>query len=58
LSREEVTPSSNDARIEGLQTAVKSIERQLTVIGQKLQNAQQLMIGAAIGLAIVLYFRH
>ena len=58
LSREEVTPSNDDARIEGLQTAVKDIERQLTVIGQKLQNSQQLMIGAAIGLAIVLYFRH
>jgi hypothetical protein len=27
-------------------------------MGQKLQNSQQLMIFAAIGLAVLLYFKH
>ncbi len=56
--RNETKTSNEDARIEGLQTAVKGIERQLTSIGRQLHNSQQLLIGAAIGLVILFYFKH
>ena len=55
---EETATNKEDARIERLQTTLTGVERQLTVMGQKLQNLQQLVIVAAIGLAVSLYFRH
>lgn len=62
FSREFLEKSASnreDARIENLKTAVKGVERRLTAIGERQRNLQQLVIGAAIMLAIlVLAFKH
>ncbi len=56
--REDVARNKEDTRIEGLQTVVTGVEQRLAAIGEQLRKSQQLIIVAAIALAIVLYFRH
>jgi hypothetical protein len=56
--REDVARNKEDTRIEGIQTVVTGVEQRLAAIGEQLRKSQQLIIVAAIALAIVLYFRH